>query len=122
MFVDDFDGETIINSQEELIEIIKKRPALDSNHFIFTFAEDGFPQLAAFVRNDDCVLYYLDKGGSFASAGKNKTGAEIFYENKTGAEVELARGMIVPAERLTYCAAEYFATRERPQCIEWMSL
>jgi hypothetical protein len=36
MFVDDFDGETIVNSEYELIKILKKRPAFDWKAMVHT--------------------------------------------------------------------------------------
>jgi hypothetical protein len=121
LFLDDFDGEIVTNFQKEIIEIIKKRPAFNSNHFIFTFAENGFPQLTAFVKNDYCIIYYLDKNITLVSKGNNK-GLETFYENKNGATLELAKENIISVEYLKECVLEYFATNECPKCIEWRKI
>lgn len=66
-------------------------------------------------------MYYLDKNRSFVSKGNN-TGVETFYENKSGATVELARENILSVECLEKCVVEYFATNECPKCIEWDEL
>ena len=121
MYINDFDGETIVNTEIEIIEILNKRPAFNSNYYIFTFNEDGFPQLTAFVKNNYCIIYYLNKDETFVSKNNNteNNGTEIFYEDIKGSEIELAKENIIEISKLKECVFEYFTTAERPKLIEW---
>jgi hypothetical protein len=124
MFVDDFDGEIIVNSEYELIKILKKRPAFDSNYYIFTFSENGFPQLASFVKNKYCIIYYLENGKTLISKDNNNkdNGIETFYENKNGSKIELAKENIINIEKMEEIILEYYKTKECPKCITWDKL
>ena len=121
MYINDFDGETIVNTEIEIIEILNKRPVFNSNYYIFTFNEGGFPQLTAFVKNKYCIIYYLNKDETFVSKNNNteNNGTEIFYENIKGSEIELAKENIIEISKLKECVFEYFTTAERPKLIEW---
>jgi len=124
MFADDFNREIVLSSQVELLEFIKERPAFNANHFGFTFSENGFPQLTIFVKDDYCVFYFLGEGESYVSLNNNTTewGVEIFYENEKGTQVELAKECVLNAETMIEVAIQFFVTRSRPICIEWMEL
>ena len=50
MYLNDFKQEYLINSLNELNNILTKRFFEDSNHFILTFEDYGFPQLSCFVK------------------------------------------------------------------------
>jgi hypothetical protein len=122
MYVNDFDGEKIINSEYELIEILKKRPNFNSNYYIFTFNENGFPQLTTFVKNNYCVIYYLDEKEIIISKNNKENGVEIFYENKNGSEIELAKENIMDTKILNEIVLEYFKTKKCPKNINWEKL
>ena len=77
MYLNDFKREYTINSLEELNEILLKRYTHNANYFILTFQDEGFPQLTAFVKANEAVLYYLDTTESFISA------AELFFITKS---------------------------------------
>jgi hypothetical protein len=121
MYVDDFDGEAIVNSEMEIIAILNKRPTFNSNHYVFTFAEDGFPQLTSFVKDNYCVIYYLTKDEAFVSNNDNRKNneTEIFYENIKDSEMELSKDNIVEIDKLKECVWEYFKTAECPKLIKW---
>lgn len=45
LYLNSFDGEIIINSEEELVMSLENRPVFNDNNFILTFVNSGFPQL-----------------------------------------------------------------------------
>ncbi|MBE9917805.1 hypothetical protein G8C92_27775 [Paenibacillus donghaensis] len=126
MYANDFNGEIVVDTESQVVEFIRNRPAFNSNQFIFTFEESGIPQLCAFVRDDYCVLYFLDSGqkGTFASYGDDNIRDETitFYENVHGAEVVLASTMVITVKQMTDACTEFFKTKTRPTCIKWMEL
>lgn len=126
MYANDFNGEIVINTESQVVEFIRNRPAFNANQFIFTFEESGVPQLCAFVRDDYCVLYFLDseQKGTFASYGDDNIRDETvtFYENVHGAEVDLATTMVITVKQMTDACTEFFKTKTRPTCIKWMEL
>jgi hypothetical protein len=126
MYANDFNGEIVINTESQVVEFIRNRPAFNANQFIFTFEESGVPQLCAFVRDDYCVLYFLDseQKGTFASYGDDNIRNETvtFYENVHGAEVVLASTMVITVKQMTEACTEFFKTKTRPTCIKWMEL
>ncbi|MFC2466730.1 MAG: hypothetical protein ACFNUV_02585, partial [Capnocytophaga endodontalis] len=64
-------------------ELLLKRYTHNANYFILTFQDEGFPQLTAFVKANEAVLYYLDTTESFISESTTKTDTTaIFYENE----------------------------------------
>ncbi|MFB8374565.1 Imm1 family immunity protein [Paenibacillus taichungensis] len=126
MYANDFNGEIVINTESQVVEFIRNRPAFNANQFIFTFEESGIPQLCAFVRDDYCVLYFLDseQKGTFASYGDDNIRDETvtFYENVHGAEVVLASTMVITVKQMTDACTEFFKMKTRPTCIKWMEL
>ena len=81
MYLNDFKQEYLINSLNELNNILTKRFFEDSNHFILTFEDYGFPQLSCFVKKSMSVMYYLDMQKSFISKNNNiySEENEVFY-------------------------------------------
>ena len=125
MIADDFENEVIIDTEEDLLIFLSKRPAYNSNHFSLTFNESGFPQLSMFVKDDDSILYFLggQSGETFVSCGNSeKCGTEIFYENKSGSSVTLARENIVSSALMIEAAKQFLHTQEQPICVEWFEL
>ena len=125
MIANDFENEVIIDTEEDLLTFLNKRPEYNSNHFILTFSENGFPQLSMFVKDDYSVIYFLGEksGETFVSCGNSeKCDTEIFYENKLGSSVTLASENIVSPELMIEAAKQFFRTKERPLCVEWFEL
>ncbi|WP_250441260.1 hypothetical protein [Caballeronia sp. AZ1_KS37] len=118
MYATDFDGEVLISDEEALDKFIAKRPAFNANSFSFTFAEEGFPQLNIFVRDERCVIYYMAVDGNYVSKGMGE-GVEKFYDNKLGEEVPLSGNCVVNDEMLAAASRAFFKTRVRPNCVEW---
>ncbi|MBV6715900.1 hypothetical protein KV564_19795 [Paenibacillus chitinolyticus] len=58
MYASDFNGEIVIDTESQVVEFIRNRPAFNANQIIFTFNESGIPQLCAFIRDDYCVLHF----------------------------------------------------------------
>ena len=110
MIANDFVNEVIINTEEDLLNFLNKRPAHNSNHFILTFNENGFPELSMFVKDDDSVIYFLGEknGEAFVSCGNSeKCGTEIFYENTLGSSVTLASENIVSSKLMIETAKQF---------------
>lgn len=126
MYANDFNGEIVIDTELQVVKFIRNRPAFNANQFIFTFEESGVPQLCALVRDDYCVLYFLDseQKGTFASYGDDNVRDETvtFYENAHGAEVLLASTMVITVKQMTDACTEFFKTKTRPTGIKWMEL
>jgi len=126
MYANDFNGEIVVKTELQLAEFIRNRPAFNANQFIFTFEESGNSQLCAFVRDDYCVLYFLDSEQkvTFASHGDGKIRDETstFYENVHGAEVVLASIMVITVKQMNDACTEFFKTRTRPTCMKWIEL
>jgi hypothetical protein len=123
MYADDFNGEVIITSQNELIEFLEKKPQFDSNYFVLTFEESGFPQLSIFIKKDKCVIYFLDIGKSFISLnGTIKKGTTAFYENIGGSEVELPNKSIISIDKMKEASIEFFKQQQQPMSIDWLEI
>ena len=125
MIANDFEDEVIIDTEEDLLNFLNKRPAYNSNHFILTFNENGFPQLSMFVKDDYSILYFLGEksGEAFVSCrNSEKCGTEIFYENTFGSSVTLASENIVSLELMIETAKQFLRTKEQPLCVEWFEL
>ncbi|GKS12434.1 hypothetical protein YDYSY3_34340 [Paenibacillus chitinolyticus] len=126
MYANDFNGEIVVNTESQVAEFIRNRPAFNANQFIFTFEESSISRLCAFVRDDYCVLYFLDseQKGTFASHGDDDIRDETitFYENVHGAEVVLASTMVITVKQMNDACTEFFKTKTRPTCIRWIEL
>jgi hypothetical protein len=126
MFATDFDkeGGVFLTSQAELLEFIKKRPAFNANHFMFGFNESDLPVLAAHVKDDCCIIHFLSEDENYISVNDDETmdGVEVFYENKAGSKIEMTKDCVVPVEKWTEAAVEFFVAGTRPMYIQWMKL
>lgn len=125
MYLADFNREVIVSSKEELFNCLDKRPAFNSNQFILTFNDSGFPQLSVFVKNDWYVIYYLgEEGKSFVSVGKEKVDGNLvtFYENIHGAEIAISSECVIGIDRLKVVVEDFFLKQERSANIGWGSL
>ncbi|MBC2215485.1 hypothetical protein [Listeria welshimeri] len=91
LYLNSFDGEIIINSEEELVMSLENKPVFNDNNFILTFVNSGFPQLVFFVRDDKCIPYFLEEDNSrfFISSSNSRKDPEnlIFYENSNSSEI-----------------------------------
>ncbi|WP_300673177.1 hypothetical protein [Soonwooa sp.] len=125
MYASDFNGEKVIKQKDELIKFLDNRPALNSNYFIFTFSETGFPQLAIFVKNNYGVVYYLDNNQTFISSNPepiNVGETEIFYENSKGALVKLPQKSILSQNEIEATVLAFYETKYRPLLINWQEI
>jgi hypothetical protein len=122
MYLNDFKREYTINSLEELNEILLKRYTHNANYFILTFQDEGFPQLTAFVKANEAVLYYLDTTESFISESTTKTETTaIFYENEYF-QILLPKASILPITDFYKAAELFFITKSKPINITWTAL
>ncbi|HGP0979642.1 hypothetical protein PGO14_05785 [Klebsiella aerogenes] len=125
MILHDFSGRSIVSSQTELCTLLHNRPAFNSNNFILTFNdESGFPLLNILVKNHDCVIYFLgDKGNSYVSFCEGG-GEDIieFYEDESGELLEVLQMNVISDKKIMESALQFFQTKEKPDCIEWMDL
>ena len=125
MYLNDFKQEYLINSLNELNNILTKRFFEDSNHFILTFEDYGFPHLSCFVKKSMSVMYYLDMQKSFISKNNNiySEENEVFYEDE-GLEykVFLPKSSIIPINKFYESAQYFFKTCNKPINIDWLEL
>ena len=119
MYLDDFSQEYLVDSLEELEILLRKRCLEEVNFFILTFKEKGFPQLSAFVKENKCVIYYLDKEVQYISKGDTEEDIEVFVEDIHGTEVFLSKNKVLPIDKFYKVAQSFFETQERPNSIEW---
>ena len=119
MYLDDFSQEYLVDSLDELEVLLKKRFLEEVNFFILTFKENGFPQLSAFVKENKCVIYYLDEEEQYISKGGAGEGIEVFVEDIHGTEVFLSKNKVLPIDKFYKVAQSFFETQERPNSIEW---
>lgn len=125
MYIDDFTGEEIITTESDLSKKIYSRPAFNSNYFILTFSDSGFPQLSIFVKENYGVVYYMNNSETFVSINEkndSKQETEIFYENSTGASVELSTGNILKLDKILEAAMAFYKQGSRPDAINWQEL
>jgi len=125
MYIDNFKGETIVKTKEELFSVLNERSISNTNHFILTFKNSGFPQLSIFVRNDFCVVYFLgEEEESYVSYNKEKSSNDTytFYEDENGTEIEIASECVININKLFDAAIVFFETQNRSKSIEWMEL
>ena len=119
MYLDDFSQEYLVNSLDELEVLLRKRFLEEVNFFILTFKENGFPQLSAFVKENKCVIYYLDEQEQYISKGGIDEGIEVFVEDIHGTEVFLSKDKVLTIDEFYRIAQSFFETQARPDFIEW---
>jgi hypothetical protein len=119
MYLDDFSQEYLVNSLDELEVLLRKRFLEEVNFFILTFKENGFPQLSAFVKENKCVIYYLDEQEQYISKGGIEEGIEVFVEDIHGTEVFLSKDKVLTIDEFYRIAQSFFETQARPDFIEW---
>lgn len=119
MYLDDFSQEYLVNSLDELEVLLRKRFLEEVNFFILTFKENGFPQLSAFVKENKCVIYYLDEEEQYISKGGIEEGIEVFVEDIHGTEVFLSKDKVLTIDEFYRIAQSFFETQARPDFIEW---
>lgn len=119
MYLDDFSQEYLVDSLDELEVLLKKRFLEEVNFFILTFKENGFPQLSAFVKENKCVIYYLDEEEQYISKGGAGEGIEVFVEDIHGTEVFLSKDKVLTIDEFYRIAQSFFETQARPDFIEW---
>ena len=119
MYLDDFSQEYLVDSLDELEVLLRKRFLEEVNFFILTFKENGFPQLSAFVKENKCVIYYLDEQEQYISKGGIEEGIEVFVEDIHGTEVFLSKDKVLTIDEFYRIAQSFFETRARPDFIEW---
>ena len=119
MYLDDFSQEYLMDSLDELEVLLRKRFLEEVNFFILTFKENGFPQLSAFVKENKCVIYYLDEEEQYISKGGTEEGIEVFVEDIHGTEVFLSKNKVLPIDKFYKVVQSFFETQERHNSIEW---
>ena len=119
MYLDDFSQEYLVNSLDELEVLLRKRFLEEVNFFILTFKENGFPQLSAFVKENKCVIYYLDEQEQYISKGGIEEGIEVFVEDIHGTEVFLRKDKVLTIDEFYRIAQSFFETQARPDFIQW---
>lgn len=119
MYLDDFSQEYLVDSLDELEVLLRKRFLEEVNFFILTFKENGFPQLSAFVKENKCVIYYLDEQEQYISKGGIEEGIEVFVEDIHGTEVFLSKDKVLTIDEFYRIAQSFFETQARPDFIEW---
>ena len=119
MYLDDFSQEYLVDSLDELEVLLKKRFLEEVNFFILTFKENGFPQLSAFVKENKCVIYYLDEEEQYISKGGAGEGIEVFVEDIHGTEVFLSKDKVLTIDEFYRIAQSFFETQVKPDFIEW---
>ena len=119
MYLNDFSQEYLVDSLEELEILLKKRFLEEVNFFILTFKENGFPQLSAFVRENKCVIYYLEEEVQYISKGKASEGIEVFVQDIYGTEVFLSKDKVMTIDEFYRIAQSFFETQVKPNFIEW---
>jgi len=119
MYLNDFSQEYLVDSLEELEILLRKRFLKDVNFFILTFKENGFPQLSAFVKENKCVIYYLDEGVQYISKGDMEKGIEVFVQDIHGTELFLSKDKVMTIDEFYRIAQSFFETQVKPDFIEW---
>ena len=119
MYLDDFSQEYLVDSLDELEVLLRKRFLEEVNFFILTFKENGFPQLSVFVKENKCVIYYLDEEEQYISKGGTEEGIEVFVEDIHGTEVFLSKDKVLTIDKFYKVAQSFFKTQKKPNFIEW---
>lgn len=119
MYLNDFSQEYLVDSLEELEILLKKRFLEEVNFFILTFKENGFPQLSAFVKENKCVIYYLEEEVQYISKGDMEKGIEVFVQDIHGTELFLSKDKVMTIDKFYKAAESFFETQAKPNFIEW---
>lgn len=119
MYLNDFSQEYLVDSLDELEVLLRKRFLEEVNFFILTFKENGFPQLSAFVKENKCVIYYLEEEVQYISKGKASEGIEVFVQDIYGTEVFLSKDKVMTIDEFYRIAQSFFETQVKPDFIEW---
>ena len=119
MYLNDFSQEYLVDSLDELEVLLRKRFLEEVNFFILTFKENGFPQLSAFVKENKCVIYYLEEEVQYISKGKASEGIEVCVQDIYGTEVFLSKDKVMTIDEFYRIAQSFFETQVKPDFIEW---
>ena len=119
MYLNDFSQEYLVDSLDELEVLLRKRFLEEVNFFILTFKENGFPQLSAFVKENKCVIYYLEEEVQYISKGKASEGIEVFVQDIYKTEVFLSKDKVMTIDEFYRIAQSFFETQIKPDFIEW---
>ena len=119
MYLNDFSQEYLVDSLEELEILLKKRFLEEVNFFILTFKENGFPQLSVFVKENKCVIYYLEEEVQYISKGDMEKGIEVFVQDIHGTELFLSKDKVMTIDKFYKAAESFFETQAKPNFIEW---
>jgi len=120
---DFFDTQDVCNLDELVAVLSRRSEPLDSNAFSMAPAQASTPFLGIFVKGDRAVLNYIAESGDCAlSQGEPSCGITSFYETRAGGTMDVPTEAIVPIEVAVDAAREFFQTRARPTCVEWLAL
>lgn len=135
MFVAHFEGLANVNSEEELMNLLEQRPAFNANNFVLSFNENADPQLNILVKNNDCVIHYLDSSSKYTYVSYDATYSRIsneennedpqfitFYITDRPEEQLIPIDYLVSINSMKKAAIEFFHTHAKPTCINWEEL
>lgn len=126
MKISHFGGVSFCNTFEEVFDVLKIRFNESVNEFWITDDEKENPCLAVLVNNDMANVTFFPSDGhpGFQSAGNDKDaeGYTVFYTNTPEEEIEISNDMIITFEQAVQAVEEFFVTKSKPLCIEWVDL
>lgn len=126
MKISHFGGIVSCNKINDLLNVMKKRYGNGVNEFWITDDETDNPCMAILVNGELANVTFFPSDGhpGFQSAGtdNNAEGYTVFYTNTPEEEIEINNDMIIPIEQAVQAAREFFTTKNRPSCIDWVDL
>lgn len=107
-------------SWNELDNFIKKS-SLNPLDDIWLYGTADYPCLAILLNGKDaCVHYFLnDKGDMWQSVGYGDTDVAFLSH---GNQLEMPADSVISLDKAIECAKQFYATLEKPNCIEWREL
>ena len=114
------DGDHAFSSWPET-ETFLRECAANRPDDIWLSGDADYPCLAIMVSGSyACVHYFLnDNGDMWQSVGQEEQDVTFIAG---GVDTEMPGDTVIPLEEAIACAKQFFASLERPNCIEWQEL
>jgi len=116
-------GMFVCSNEADITRILEK---CANNKFddIWINGDDEYPQLAILTNGEmqsACIHYFISDGDFLLSVGNiDDNGKTDFCAG--GQENELENNSVIPLSLAVKCVLQFFNTKERPTCIEWIEL
>lgn len=103
------------------IEGILYKSSLNPCDDVWISGEKDYPCLAILINGDQARVHFFlnDRGDVWQAVGTGEENVMFFFE---GEQLEVPADSVISLERAVECMEEFYATGQRPECMEWREL